>query len=290
MPSCPDPFLEVRVHDLSLSPSLTGLCAGYESREWRADQLAAHLIEWLPEFALTHKELESLGSHNAVRLLSRAAQVIYNTRTASPESRHLRGEIGELLLHVAIRQVFSTLPAISKFYYKDSANDTVKGFDAVHVIATNTSLELWLGEVKFYTDVNAAIRDVLNDIIDHTKKDYLKQEFAAITNKIDDSWPNYERLSKLLHPNTALDDVFDCMKIAVFLTYESPVVKSHSKLTAKYKSEFENELRKHYKRFCRKQLPENLSIHLFMLPLHLKKSLVEAFDRRLESCQTIGHK
>jgi hypothetical protein len=111
----PREFLTVRVHELSQSPGLTGLCAGYESGDWRASQLAAHLIEWLPEFALTHKEIESLGPHNLVRLLGKAASVIYNTRTASRSHRGSRGEIGEILLHVALRQVFGTLPAVSKF-------------------------------------------------------------------------------------------------------------------------------------------------------------------------------
>src|SRR5262249_11154921 len=71
----PTPFLEVRLHDLAANPGLTGLCAGYESREWRAKQLAAHLIEWLPEFALTRKEIANIGPHNLVRILTRAAQV-----------------------------------------------------------------------------------------------------------------------------------------------------------------------------------------------------------------------
>ena len=47
------------------------MAAGYECGEWRAEQLAAHLVEWLPEFALSHKEIESLAAHNLVRLLSR---------------------------------------------------------------------------------------------------------------------------------------------------------------------------------------------------------------------------
>jgi len=57
-----------------------------------------------------------------------------------------RGEIGELLLHVICREVFKTYPAITKYFYKDSANNTVKGFDAVHVVVGGDGLELWLGE------------------------------------------------------------------------------------------------------------------------------------------------
>ena len=52
----PEPFLDVRVHDLSLSPGLTGLCVGYELGKWRAEQLVEHAMDWLPEFALTYTE------------------------------------------------------------------------------------------------------------------------------------------------------------------------------------------------------------------------------------------
>ncbi len=288
LPPHPRPFLDVRIHEELPLPGITGLCAGYECGEWRAEQLAAHLIEWLPEFALSHKEIESLGTHNLVRLLSRAARVIYDTRTASAADRDKRGEIGELLLHVAIRQVFKSVPAISKFYFKDSANNTVKGFDAVHVVAADESLELWLGEVKFYKNISSAISDVVGEITRHTERNYLRSEFALIVNKIDASWPHAERLKSLLDPNTPLNRIFDRMAIPVFLSYESAVLASHTDVSAKFLAAIKRELRKHHKTFSAKELPDSIRVHLFLLPMKCKKSLVDAFDRRLESCQSIG--
>ena len=285
---CPRPFLEVRVHHDTPLPGLTGVCAGYESGEWRAEQLAAHLIEWLPEFALTYKEIQSLGPHNLVRLLSRAARVIYDTRTASTDNRDKRGEIGELLLHAAIRQVFNSLPAISKFYFKDSANNTVKGFDAVHVVAADDSLELWLGEVKFYKDISAAISDVVAEIKKDMTGRYLRNEFALIANKIDDSWHHAAKLKSLLDPNTSLDAVFNCMAIPVFLTFESPAIHKYREASAEFLVAIEKEFRKHHSTFSAKDLPTNIRIHLFLLPMKCKKALVDAFDRRLASCQSIG--
>ena len=199
----PSPFLDVRVHRLEPSPGLTSLCAGYELKEWRCTQLADHLIEWLPDFALTHSEREGLGSHNAVALTIQAAKSVYTS-----EKYGRRGEIGEILLHIALRQVFKTVPAINKVFFKDSTNDTVKGFDAVHVVAAAESLELWLGEVKFYNDISSAIDDVIKEIEAHTTRDYLRAEFAAIVNKIDPAWPYASRLKLLLGKNTSLDQMF----------------------------------------------------------------------------------
>ncbi|MEN3029932.1 Hachiman antiphage defense system protein HamA [Chromobacterium amazonense] len=48
---------------------------------------------------------------------------------------------------VELRQPAASWIAISKIYFKDAVNNTVKGFDAVHVLATQNGLELWLGEV-----------------------------------------------------------------------------------------------------------------------------------------------
>ena len=64
---------------------------------------------------------------------------------------------------------------VSKFYFKSAANDTVKGFDAAHVVFVNPpeDLELWLGEAKLYIDVDAAIRDVCGELSTHLSDDYL---------------------------------------------------------------------------------------------------------------------
>lgn len=285
---CPKPFLDLRIHDLSIEPGVTGVCAGYESKVWRHNQLSAHMMEWLPEFALTYEELQSLGSANAVRLLARAAQVIYNTRTASTTARGKRGEIGEILLHIAIRQVFGSVPAVSKFYFKDSANITVKGFDAIHIVQGLAGLELWAGEVKFYKDIAGAMRDAAAEIDTHLGRDYLRSEFALIENKICDSWPYAAELKQLLDRNTSLDKVFSCMVIPVFLSYESKVLSGHQSVTDQFRADIETELRAVHAAFAGKSLPTQVRIHVFLFPMHSKKDLVASFDRRLTACQAIA--
>src|SRR5262245_58620812 len=109
----PEPFLTVRVHRVDLSPTICGLCVGYENGSWRAESLAHHIVEWLPEFALTPAEWTTMHSANSVQMIRRAAQIVYTS-----EKFKNRGEFGELFLHAAIRQVHNSLPAISKIYYK----------------------------------------------------------------------------------------------------------------------------------------------------------------------------
>jgi hypothetical protein len=277
----PTPLLEVLVHDTTLDPTLAALCAGYELGDWRAAQLADHLFEWLPEFALTFTERQRFADTTAVRLIKRAAHVVYAT-----DKYQRRGEFGELLLHAVVRQVFNSKPAISKLFYKDSANDTVKGFDAVHVVPTEDRLELWLGEVKFYEDARRAVRDVVEELNAHTDKDYLRAEFALIINKIDDAWPYADRLKRLLDPTTSLDEVFDCLRVPVLLTYDSTVVSGHTSWADPYRTLFEEEVRGVATDFAAKDLP-NVSIHLLLVPLKQKRALVEALQQKLTAWQNI---
>jgi hypothetical protein len=242
--------------------------------------LADHLIEWLPDFALKYSELERFGPHNGVALLREAARSIYTT-----DKYQNRGELGEILLHIAMRQVFKTAPAVAKFFFKDSANSTVKGFDAVHVVATGSSFELWLGEVKFYDDVTAAIADVVKELQAHTKRKYMRDECTLIAKKIDPAWPHADKLKGLLHQNTSMDEIFAAVCIPVLLTYDSATIAAYNAVSAAFEKDLAAEVRKHHKSFCSKNLPTNVKIHVFLIPLDAKKELVKAFDKRLRSHQ-----
>ncbi len=280
-PDPPSPFLEVRAQCLEIAPPLVGWCAGYELGEWRGRQLANHLLQWLPEFALKYSEWDGMNSGNAFELLGRAAASVYKS-----EEYKKRGEFGEILLHAMIRQHFKSAPAISKYFYKDSRNDTVKGFDAVHVVGKPGDWELWLGEVKFYANISDAITAVVTELQDHTDKDYLRSEFIAITNKLDDSWGEAAKLRKLLSPNTSLDTIFSKVCFPVLLTYDSRVVASHTSLSEEYEIAFKEEVLRHRATFATKELPNNLEIRLFLLPLKDKVELVKQMDEALKACQT----
>jgi len=281
-PVPPAPFLQTIIHDLNLSPPLAALCAGYEAGEWREKAFAEHLVEWLPEFSLSSEELRDFHPGTAVRLIRKAAKLVYQT-----DKYGKRGEFGELLLHIALRQIYQSIPAISKIFYKDSVNSTVKGFDAVHVVEYNNKVELWLGEVKFYDNANKAIYDVIEELEQHTKLDYLRNEFILITNKLDKSTEQYGLLSKLLDQNTSLDEVFDSACIPVLITYDSPTVKAHTKTDNAYKAAIQNEALKILENFNKKSSNITLPIrlHIFMVPLHSKATFISQIDKCLKALQ-----
>jgi hypothetical protein len=278
----PAKFFEVRLHFENKVPGLTAVCAGYELKQWRKGQLAAHLIKWLPEFALTYTEYNRLDGHNAAEMLAQAARSVYMS-----DNYQKRGEIGELLLHVICREVFKTYPAISKYFYKDSANNTVKGFDAVHVIVTKTGLELWLGESKFYSDISQAIAAAISDLKAHSERDYLRSEFTTIRRMLDPKWPYADRLAKLIMPNTSLDQIFQAVCIPVLLTYDSEVISAFEEVSAAFKKAFVEEVTRHYSAFASKNPLKHVKVHLFLLPAKCKDDLAAEFEKRLKACQGI---
>lgn len=271
--SCPGVGLVVHECDFD------GLNVGYEEGAWRYEAFSEYLMEWIPEFALCASDYKKIKGKSARFFLRRAAQRVYQTKKTSN-----RGEIGEILLHTLIRELYHSIPAISKIYFKTSPNDTVKGFDAVHVVSCEGNFELWLGEVKFYTDIRSAIHDVLEELEKHTQTDYLRNEFVLIEDKIDDSWKDAETFHQLLSQRKSLDEIFTNLRFPVLLTYESQTVKNTSTITEAFTKLLVSELQKHHLDFTNtlnRSCSRKLSVHLFLLPLADKAKLIEAFDKKL---------
>ncbi len=280
----PTSLLELRVHDGAAAPSLRGLCTGYESGLFRNEQLADWMFEYLPDFALRHGELGPASPGHWVEKLRLAARSVYTTAKFGR-----RGEFGELLLHAVCRDIYDAEPAVSKIYYKDGPNETVKGFDCVHAVVGQTGdLELLLGEVKFYKSIQDAMTDVAEELRLHFGDDgYLKSEFVAVTRKLDESWPHTPALRALLHGNTSLDTILGAVRVPVLLTYESDVVARHTEVHDAYVNDFVEEVRKVRSQFANRALPARVVIDLILVPLHEKGDLLTALSTRLNAWQNI---
>lgn len=279
----PEPFFSTTCNGVGLvvhECDFDGLNVGYEDGEWRYADFSEYLMEWIPEFALCASDYKKIEGKSARFFLRRAAQRVYQTKKTSN-----RGEIGEILLHALIRELYHSVPAISKIYFKTSSNDTVKGFDAVHIVSRDGDFELWLGEVKFYTDIHSAIRNVISELKKHTQTDYLRNEFVLIEDKIDDSWKDAEAFHQLLSQRKSLDEIFTNLRFPVLLTYESQTVQDATTITEAFINLLVSELQNHHLDFTNtlnRLCPRKLSVHLFLLPLANKTKLIEAFDKKLK--------
>jgi hypothetical protein len=276
--------LRTRVQVAAPEPALLVLCAGFELQRWRGKEFADDIFDrHLLSFALKYSELGSVSGETASKALRQAASIVYNT-----DKYGSRGEFGELILHGVLRDFFGALPAVSKIFYKDSANDTVKGFDAVHLVEAEGTLELWLGEVKFYKDVRAAVRDAATEIELHLASDFLRAEFIAITNKLDTDWPQTNAVRELLDTATSLDEIASSLVIPVLLTYESPAVLDFDVSSDEYIRRLEDEAAEAWNYFVeRLTLPLPVTLHLILIPLESKESFVALMHDKLRLWQAI---
>ncbi len=259
-----------------------GLNVGYEALEWRYQAFSEYLFEWLVDFTTSFSDLQKLNAGNCLRMIRRAANIVYSTDKYSK-----RGEFGELMLHAILRELFDTEPAVSKLFYKSASNDTVKGFDAVHVRkGADDVVELWLGEVKFYSDIHRAISDVTKEIHEHLAARKLREEFMCIGAHIDSNWEYASPVQRLLDRNTSLDDIFKVICIPVLLTYDSAVVKNAKTVSKQFLDELCAELDKVEESFREKLASRELKVHLILLPLESKSHLVQTLDAKLKALQS----
>lgn len=278
MPSLPRKFLEVRATSLIDTDTAITLCAGYEGGQWRAKKLAAHLFAWLPQVALAQTRKDTFDTSNWYERVELAAAHVYRTKkTAS------RGEIGEILLHIACVQEFGTLPVLCKLVLKTSHNDTVKGFDAVHVVYKDDAFELWLGESKFYTDPKRAIRDALASVREHLLPAFLDTEKAMLYGHVPNDIPHHDKIEDLLHQNTTSDDLVKNSVFPVLIAYESVAVFQNIAADGKFQKEIEEEIAGLHQLVVDSCKDINVRIQLIFVPMKLKADVVKYFDQKLEA-------
>lgn len=272
----PEPLLTAHLDDQGISPPLTTLGVGYELKIWRADALAGHVLDWVLDFAMRPEERRPLSPGRARQIMRRAVDATFGNGAD-------RGVPGEVLLHAVCRQFFGSDTVISKVFFKTADNDTYKGFDGVHCVHDDDDeLELWLGEAKFYRRLGQAIAAALDDLDEHLERGYLRNEFAIVSEKIDDSHPHAEELRRLMHPNTSLDEVFDRIVVPVLIAYDSAATHEHEKVCPAYLEDLEAEARRAWLRFSRgvdASLP--VTVRLFLIPMDDKKTLLDCIEAEL---------
>ena len=165
MTSGGDPFplptvLLTRITCCEGEPTAIALCPDFENKRWCYSKLANHVLDWLPEVALTLDERKATFQQPNKQLAA-AARRFFDVEDASK-----RGEIGEVLLHIACRQEFASYPLIARLFYKMRSNDSVTSVDVAHVVyhPEEDELELWLGEAKLYDNVDRAKYAALRSI------------------------------------------------------------------------------------------------------------------------------
>jgi hypothetical protein len=252
---------------------------------WRAQELVRDFFRrHLNSFALSYSEWKKVDGDSAAKALSNSAKMVYAT-----DNYKRRGEFGELFLHGILRDFYKAEPAVSKIHFLDSPNDTAKGFDAVHVVvADDGTLDLWLGEAKLYENMKAAVKEIAESLKAHIGNNFLRQEFLAVSNKFDESWPHYSKLIALLDDNTSLDVIVDRLVMPVLLTYQSKTISEHEAVTDAYVAALTEEATAAWEYF-KDELGTDfpVTIYFLVLPLENTADVRHLADATLKTYQTL---
>ncbi|MGT3212325.1 HamA C-terminal domain-containing protein [Yersinia enterocolitica] len=191
--------IEERMRDQALCSYLVGFDVNDAGISYyRMDPLVMKILSALHEFAYGFHEGEQTDNTQTLTKIVDAARSIYKIDEYQKvkdiylnsggliddvADKYLkRGEFGELILHLILRDFHNTIPLLSKIYFKDSIGHTVHGFDAVHI--DPVAKTLWLGESKLYIDPKRGVHELIKDVEEHFKADYLNSEFNLIAKKI----------------------------------------------------------------------------------------------------------
>lgn len=262
--------------------TLRGYHVGFDQNKFRLQPLVDVIRAVIPEFALGVYEGHGILLTEMVDKLREAAETVYLT-----DKYQKRGEFGELILHLLLRDFCETIPLVSKIYFKDAHNVTVHGFDAVQVTTSGGVNKLWLGESKLYTNGIQGVKDLANDLKVHIAEDYLRREFALITRKLPHAIPDIDEWRELMDKHQTLDHIYSNIVLPMVCTYSSDIFKDHSSETAQYLKIFEQECRNLDKEFLNQKIQTNIDVVLMLLPIPSKDELNTELDKRLKAMQAI---
>lgn len=274
------------MHKPDWTPALLALCAGYELGTWRQTNFVDEIFNWLPSFVLPWSEQQqTLADGTAVELLRLAAQRVYETDKYSR-----RGEFGELILHGVLRQQYGTDPAITKFWFKDAVNDTVKGVDVVHVSRSSNEsnqLHLWLGEAKFYEDLASGVKEAISSVKQHVTPNFMKTELALVAPKIDREAPFAIELLELIDKKTPLDHVFDVLHVPILVTFNSTSLAAHNSHCQAYADALEAETHDAWRKIAAELSIPPVVVHAIFVPLLDKQAFLRELHERLKLWQKL---
>ena len=131
--------LEEKISDATLK----AYHVGYEQNKFRLYPLVEVISRVIPEFAFGYHESVYIDQTEIVDKLREAAKTVYTT-----DKYGRRGEFGELILHLLLRDFHNTIPLISTLYFEDSLNVPIHGFDGVHITIEGSQKNCGWGNQK----------------------------------------------------------------------------------------------------------------------------------------------
>lgn len=211
---------------------ILGLANDYEDSKWRTDLFCDKVMDYLSLCALSDEErTKCLVSPYSMtgRAVSRLNSCTENSRACN------NGEIAEILLYGIMKYYFKAEESIPKIFYKQNSNNLVTGADSIHIVIKDGNFSFWLGEAKFYHNLNqamnAAIQSVKN-MLGRAKLDKEKSYISGIkdlrgSEKLS---PYRDEIVNILSAASSVDRFRRKLHIPVLLIFSDEIVGKANEL------------------------------------------------------------
>lgn len=267
----------------------------FEDGAWKQENIQEFIENHVSEAALSTKERNALI--NQKKWASITNNAIKNLRQSSSTSKAEGSELAEICLYGIMERHYKALPIVPKIFYKQNSRDYAKGADSVHLTIENNDFSIWMGESKFYLNLNDAFNAALNSVSELLATDKLKKENSIIAslNELDELQQKNPSLTDGIKAQIVsfLDDsqrTIDTFKpklhVPIFIMHECDVTKAATELTDAYKKDLEN---KHWldainffgKKIAKLEDVHNVGcihFHLVLLPIPNKSALIDWYQ------------
>jgi hypothetical protein len=263
---------------------------GFEDTKWRYTHFQNFIWDNIVETALSSVERQSL-SHQSHSLLTEAAKSLRLTDEAKNDIGK-GSELAEIVLYGIMKHHYQALPVVPKIFYKQNSQDNAKGADSVYIVVSGNDFSIWLGEAKFYSDIeDARLGTIVESVGNALQTDKLKKENSIITNVRDldeliGDAALKARIKATLQQQNSIDSLKPRLHIPILLLHECAITKGCTSLTGAYKAAIVDFHKKRAKAYFKKQVKElggtvaqysDIQFHVILFPVPDKGAIVTKF-------------
>lgn len=266
----------------------------FEDNHWRYKKFHQFIWNNISKDALTKEERDSLID-SPDSILEKAASRLRIIQYKNGDDETTGGEIAEILLYGVMHSYYKALPVVPKIFYKQNKNDYAKGADSVHIVVEdNDNFSLWLGEAKFYKNIeNSNLDKIVSSVHDTLSTNKIKKENSIITglsefDKYDISESIKCKIKELLNEDTSIDQIKPILHIPIILLHECEITASSNEMSENYKKQIIAKHKERANSYFTKQIRKcnkvanysKINFHIILFPVPCKETVVDKFIKR----------
>lgn len=266
----------------------------FEDGDWRYEKFQKFIWNNIKETALSYKERQALICEGEDSVLTECAK---NLRLVEDhDDVGQGGEIAEILLYGIMKNYYKALPVVPKIFYKQNSQDFAKGSDSVHIVVEDeSSFSLWLGEAKFYSNIeNSRFDKIVDSVYNSISKERLKKENSIITNVSDlEDLPDIsillkDKIKSTLNRDVSIDSIRTILNIPILLLHECKITKEATHLTDEYINEIKSYHKDRATQYFKKQINKcsqvdkysEIRFHIILFPVPEKQKIIDKFTQK----------